>query len=721
MSTQTVHKRKSFLKNTHYHGFQSKSTSYYQSNNSSIYERVLQGEFKNTTANYSENDESFSYNSVNINSPNENMTLTSQESHKFLDLNQYAEFNNNDLKIVKKIGKKGFLFPNYETEHEKFMKHSTHKNLENLTQQPIHSSNDMTYQKNQDSYVCPNSLNHKKSFENKKLYIENNLSCNDLNNQSNYQEALKNNTSLYTNNYSHYKSNKDIGNYIVTEKMTQASIKSLIPKNNAERIQKSNLFDSKNNKSILSNTLESITKTNSFTPEIFNEKKSKHTRSGYMLTNFERKYGEFNIQCPDFENIKFNIKNNNSGQIPNKNAGLKNSDSTQDLKLFHTLQPKHSAPYTNSNLEVSNDCSDKNCNKNILNKEIDTVGKRSVLKVASQTEEKLLADVSLTGHHSRSNKVFSHCSSTAFSSDIGENLFSCEYRKYNSGYIPTQIDENPLIIQHMDSNYNFDQRIIGTSQDLNSNLIFDSSNTDYNSRAENEKYEDTGPNIKINQLLTKMSSTNLNADHKKQNISLNSHLNDSLQQKVIASEPQTNKLILQKKRRATAISQVNTPTRNATSARNRYYPNLTNEKKKHYESIEKINYTESDLLSDEKSQRLVRSSSENLRNHSEFLSSLKELSSSFITTTKNIFQKIGQSKSQRMKCHCKNDLNDEETCPIALKWLFSRYNSKDMEYLKNTYRKLSQHNDIDPKSKKQIYLDINRTYPDSPLFISEKG
>ena len=155
---------------------------------------------------------------------------------------------------------------------------------------------------------------------------------------------------------------------------------------------------------------------------------------------------------------------------------------------------------------------------------------------------------------------------------------------------------------------------------------------------------------------------------------------------------------------------MNTP---IITAGNRYY---------RCENIDNTSNLATNSLNNGQPKILRRSSSENPLNRSEFFSSIKELSFSLITKTTKFLKNIGQNKLPRIKCQCKiNFKGDEETCPIALKWLFSQYNLKDIEYLKSTYMKLISHKDIDPKSKKQIFLDINRTYPESSLFTSEKG
>jgi len=55
----------------------------------------------------------------------------------------------------------------------------------------------------------------------------------------------------------------------------------------------------------------------------------------------------------------------------------------------------------------------------------------------------------------------------------------------------------------------------------------------------------------------------------------------------------------------------------------------------------------------------------------------------------------------RTKCNCASFVKtNQETCPRAKKWIFSKYKTSELDYLKNMYDKINHNQEIDPKSKK---------------------
>lgn len=110
-------------------------------------------------------------------------------------------------------------------------------------------------------------------------------------------------------------------------------------------------------------------------------------------------------------------------------------------------------------------------------------------------------------------------------------------------------------------------------------------------------------------------------------------------------------------------------------------------------------------------------STEARSNSKDILRSIKDLSANFVKNTKDFFmQKVGNQRT-RMKCTCSSSLkSDEDTCPKALRWLFSRYKESELSYLQKTYEKILDSNDIDQRNLKQIKLDIRRTFPECEFF-----
>ena len=708
MSIRNFHKRNSTSKNINSHAVQSRNTSNHQSNNSSICERVLLRESKNTANQSSENEISL--------------------SHKYLDLNGYNEYNNNGSKIVKKIDQKRILFSDYPHNYNKISHHNTQSqsNPEKLIQQQVN------YQKNED-------------YENTKLDMDNNLysfSHNDICNQTDHNlnnqeflifphenekqyqvpfrksqsnatkqadhslitnQMLENKSYLNNNNNSYYISNNDINNT-----------------SNMKRIGHMIVFDNRNNESLFSNANEKTAKINSSTSETLYENKSKHSKVGYMLTNLERKSCESNVKSPHFENIKPKSITNN--QNHSKNSHSTSSNSIHSLKNSHTSLPRYPPKLNTSNYPiVHHDYSDRNNIQAGLNIKIKFDEQPSNLKEKSQIEQKLSANVLLESEHSKFSEDSSYSRSTTFSSN--SEYVKNKYIYSSITNTQSQSDINATITGNKNSNSNvkYCQKTFGAPRTLNhsnksvSDLTYHYSNIDYNSRAEDRKIKEVGSHIKNNQLLEKLSATNFNKEPKKRNMDSITDLNHFVEQRIIIDESE---IIPEQKLRSTVMSQTNTPLING---RNRHYPNHTHEKKL-CEIRDTINNLATNSLIEEQPKILVRSSSANTTNQRKLFSSIKDLSFSLITTTTQFLKNIGQNKPQKIKCQCKVDFkDDEETCPTALKWLFSKYNLKDIGYLKSTYMKLTHHKDIDPKSKKQIALDINRTYPNSSLFSSEKG
>ena len=106
---------------------------------------------------------------------------------------------------------------------------------------------------------------------------------------------------------------------------------------------------------------------------------------------------------------------------------------------------------------------------------------------------------------------------------------------------------------------------------------------------------------------------------------------------------------------------------------------------------------------------------------SPFLTTIKEIPTSIVKSTKNYLVNKFSLSDARVKCSCSSDLGRNETCGQAMKWLMSRYKHSELEYLKNTYENLQVDAVIDIKSQKQIVLDVSRTFPSSRYFSSDGG
>jgi len=117
------------------------------------------------------------------------------------------------------------------------------------------------------------------------------------------------------------------------------------------------------------------------------------------------------------------------------------------------------------------------------------------------------------------------------------------------------------------------------------------------------------------------------------------------------------------------------------------------------------------------SSKMTRSTSEEKYSEKKpILQSIQEISQSVFQSTKNLMNRLISSKP-RIKCACSSTARtDQETCPRAQRWLGSKYQADEIDYLKKTYENILASQEIDPKSKKQIKLDILRTYPDCKVF-----
>lgn len=127
---------------------------------------------------------------------------------------------------------------------------------------------------------------------------------------------------------------------------------------------------------------------------------------------------------------------------------------------------------------------------------------------------------------------------------------------------------------------------------------------------------------------------------------------------------------------------------------------------------------------------LVRSKSESeMKKHSnyskegkkEFLSALKNFSESFVRSTKNYLTNKLSLSDARLKCSCSSNLGKDDTCELAMKWLLTQYKPSELPYLKDVYLKLQSENDFDVRNRKQIKLDISRTFPETNFYSAAGG
>lgn len=105
------------------------------------------------------------------------------------------------------------------------------------------------------------------------------------------------------------------------------------------------------------------------------------------------------------------------------------------------------------------------------------------------------------------------------------------------------------------------------------------------------------------------------------------------------------------------------------------------------------------------------------KNAKPILQSLQDISNNILQSTKTLFNKFIVPKP-RTKCECSPYLTtNQETCPRAQKWLYTKYKMNELDYLKKTYEKILAE-ETEAKSKKQIKLDLMRTYPDCKVFAN---
>ncbi|KRX06999.1 Rab-GTPase-TBC domain [Pseudocohnilembus persalinus] len=73
----------------------------------------------------------------------------------------------------------------------------------------------------------------------------------------------------------------------------------------------------------------------------------------------------------------------------------------------------------------------------------------------------------------------------------------------------------------------------------------------------------------------------------------------------------------------------------------------------------------------------------------------------------------------RLKCKCYPNLDQDESCLFALKWIQLKFKPKEILPLKNRYKYID-HSSISEKDQKQIELDLPRTFFGNPFFNQQQ-